>query len=84
MALQPVSGYFMPKRGSLKRFAHVYKRIIKWFLLMDRDTGVQLQIESYQKLKKRVLDAALFNTQHYKVRIKGKVEKSREWSSALS
>ena len=30
-----------------------------------------------------VLDAALFNTQHYKVRIKGKVEQSRELSRAL-
>ena len=30
-----------------------------------------------------VLDAVLFNTQHYKVRIKGKVEQFREWSSAL-
>ena len=28
-------------------------------------------------------DAALLNTQHYKVRIKGKVGQSREWSSAL-
>ena len=31
-----------------------------------------------------VLDAALLNTQHYKVRIKGKVEQSKERSSALS
>ena len=31
-----------------------------------------------------VLDASLLNTQHYKVRIKGKVEQSREWSSALT
>ena len=31
-----------------------------------------------------VLDAALINIQYYKVRIKGKVEQSREWSSALS
>ena len=31
-----------------------------------------------------VLDASLLNTQHYKVRIKSKVEWSREWSSALS
>ena len=31
-----------------------------------------------------VLDASLINTQHYKVRIKGKVEQSREKSSALS
>ena len=30
-----------------------------------------------------VLDAVLLNTQHYKVRIKGKIEQSREWSSAL-
>ena len=29
-----------------------------------------------------VLDAALLNTQHYEVRIKGKVEQSKEWSSA--
>ena len=33
--------------------------------------------------KKMVLDAALLNTQHYKVRIKDKVEQSREWSSTL-
>ena len=30
-----------------------------------------------------VLDTTLLNTQHYKVRIKGKVEQSWEWSSAL-
>ena len=35
------------------------------------------------KTQKMVFDAALLNTQHYKVRIKGKVEQSREWSSAL-
>ena len=35
------------------------------------------------KTQKKVLDAALIHTQHYKVRIKGKVEQSREWSSAL-
>ena len=33
--------------------------------------------------QKIVLDAALLNTQHYKLRIKGKVEQSKEWSSAL-
>ena len=36
------------------------------------------------KTQKMVLDAALLNTRHYKVRIKGKVEPSREWSSAVS
>ena len=35
------------------------------------------------KTQKMVLDAALLNTQHYKVRIKGKVEQSKEKSSAL-
>ena len=32
---------------------------------------------------KMVLDDSLLNTQHHKIRIKGKVEKSRERSSAL-
>ena len=36
-----------------------------------------------QKNKKMLLDAILLNTQHYKVWIKGKVEQSRERSSAL-
>ena len=35
------------------------------------------------KNRKKVLDASLLNTQQYKVGIKGKVEQSREWSSAL-
>ena len=35
------------------------------------------------KTHKRVLDASLLNTQHYKVRIKSKVEQSRERSSIL-
>ena len=35
------------------------------------------------KTQKMVLDISLFNTQHYKVRIKDKVEQSKERSSAL-
>ena len=35
------------------------------------------------KTLKMVVDVSLLNTQHYKVGIKGKVEKSRERSSAL-
>ena len=35
------------------------------------------------KTQKMVLDTTLLNTQHYKVRIKSKVEQSREWSSVL-
>ena len=36
------------------------------------------------KTQKMVLDTTLLNTQHYKVKIKGKVEQSKERSSALS
>ena len=36
------------------------------------------------KTFKMVLDTSLLNTQQYKVRIKGKVEQSKEKSSALS
>ena len=35
------------------------------------------------KTQKMILDAALYNTKHYSVQIKGKVEQSRERSSAL-
>ena len=35
------------------------------------------------KTLKMELDTTLLNAQHYKVRFKGKVEQSREWSSAL-
>ena len=35
------------------------------------------------KTQKMVLYAALLNTQQYKVRIKGKVKQSREWSCAF-
>ena len=33
--------------------------------------------------QKRLLYTVLFNIQYYKVRIKAKVEQSKEWSSAL-
>ena len=35
------------------------------------------------KTQKMILDSTLLKTQHYKVRIKGKVEQSRERNSAL-
>ena len=40
-------------------------------LSMVRETGVQFQVEWYQRLK------------NYKVMIKGTMEQSREWSSAF-
>ena len=36
-----------------------------------------------KKKKKIVLDATLLNGQHFKVRIKGKVGQSREWSNGF-
>ena len=50
---------------------------------MVQETKVQSQDESYQT-QKMVLDSALLNTKYYKVRIKGKMEQSREWTSAHS
>ena len=49
---------------------------------MVRETGVQSQVESYER-QKIVLDAALLNTQHYKVGTKGKGEQSRGRSSVF-
>ena len=37
---------------------------------------------SHTKDSKNGIDATLLSTQHYKVRIKGKVKQSWEWSSA--
>ena len=39
---------------------------------MIRETNVQSQVMPYQRHKKKIVDASLLNTQHYKVRIKGK------------
>ena len=46
---------------------------------MVQKTGVQSKVEPYQRLKKWFL----LNTQHYEVRIKSKVEYSRELSIDL-
>ena len=45
-----------------------------WGLILDR---------FILKTQKMVLNAALLNTQHYKVMIKGKVQQSREKSSSF-
>ena len=50
---------------------------------MVRATGLSVLGRVIPKTQKMVLDPALLSTQLYKVRIKGKVEQSREWSSAL-
>ena len=79
-----VFGYF---RSIMARFEFVIPEFLYVFLEcspMARETWVQSQVKSYQRLKKMVLDASLLNTQRHKVRIKGKLEQSRERSSALT
>ena len=48
--------------------------LAKWVKcsLMAKVTGVQSQVESYQRFKKIIIDTFLLKTQHYNVRIKGK------------
>ena len=43
----------------------------------DRDS---IPVHVIPKSQKMVLDATLLNTQHYKARIKGKLEQFNEWS----
>ena len=52
------------------------------FTNVPRDRGL-IPGRVIPKTKKMVRDAALLNTQYYKVRIKGKVKQSKEWSSAF-
>ena len=55
--------------------------MVRMFANVQGDLG-SLPDRVIPKTLKMVLDASLLNTQHYKVRIKGKVEQSREMSSA--
>ena len=48
---------------------------------MVQETWVQSLVVSYQRFFNMVRDTSVLNTQQYKVRIKGKLEKSRERSN---
>ena len=52
-------------------------------LVFANGPGDQGSIPGCHTKDSEIRYATLLNTQHYKVRIKGKVEQSREWSSAL-
>ena len=56
--------------------------MVRAFTYGPGDLG-SIQGRVIPKTQKMVLDTFLLNTQHYKVRIKVKVEQSRERSSAL-
>ena len=91
MACQPVLGY-MPFRdvGSNPTTAI--------YIELSQDIGMMVRVFANglgdlgsvpgrvipKTQKKMVLDASLFNIQHYKVWIKGKVEQSKERSIALA
>ena len=58
----------------------IYKYVTRPIVLcvecspMVVETMFQSQVNSYQRLKKIILDSTLLRTQHNKVRIKSKVE----------
>ena len=56
--------------------------MVRMFANGPRDLG-SIQGRVIPKTQKMVLDASFLNTQQYKARIKGRVEQSRERSSAL-
>ena len=56
--------------------------MLKVFANGPRDLG-SIPGRVIPKTQQMVFDAALLNTQHYKVGIKGKVEQSRERTSTL-
>ena len=66
-------------------YLYIYRAIGLMIRVLTIDPVDQCSIPGrvIPKTQKMVLDAALLNIWHYKVRIKGKVEQSRELSSAL-
>ena len=58
------------------------KPMVRVFTNGSEDQG-SIPIRIIPKTQKMVLDAALLNTQHYKGRIKGKVEQSKKRKRAL-
>ena len=59
----------------------IFDSCLKFF---HRKQAILLVLSSHTKDSKMVLDTNLLSNQHYKVKIKGKVEQSREWNRALS
>ena len=57
---------------------------MSWVFTNDPERRGSIPGRVIAKTLKIVLDAVLLKTQHYKVRIKGKVNQSRERSSGLS
>ena len=60
-----------------------FKRIIELVFANGLEDRCSIPGRVISKTQTLVLDVALLCPQHYEVRIKGKVEQSREWSGAL-
>ena len=72
----------LPDSGTLALYEWSWYILLRLVRSQDiRETGVQSQVVLYQRLKKMVLDIALLK--YYKLRIKGKVEQSKEKGCAL-
>ena len=63
-------------------YIYIYGPAVRVFANGPGDLG-SIPGRVIPKTLKMELDTTLLNTQHYKVRFKGEVEQSREWSSAL-
>ena len=75
--------FFIPYKLWVKQYHYWSSTRITLAFNKSRVTWVQSQVKSYQRLKKMVHNASLLQTQKYKAEIKGKVDQSRERSSAL-
>ena len=73
------------KLNILLLYFYYYRAIglMSWVFANGPEDGGSNRRSSPTKDSKMVIDASLLSTQHYKVRIRGKVEQSRERSSAL-
>ena len=80
---RPVDFLLPYASGSCKKLLIIFLDIMgRVFATGPEDRG-SIPGRVMPKTLKIVLDTSLFNTQHYKVRINGKVEQSKERSSAL-
>ena len=67
----------------LSLFESTTKMYIYWVFANGTEDQGSILGRIIPKTQKIVLDVALLNTQNYEGGIKGKVEQSREWRSAL-
>ena len=64
-------------------YTSIYIDLMSWVLANGPEDRGSILDELIPKIEEKVLYAALLNTPHYKVWVKGKVEQSREKRSLL-